>query len=398
MPFRKALGLFLFYTGLLTILFSFLAGSLPGMKNEQIQLILASFSQPSPDPFLSFINQQFLNMIRYSRQLIAAGAVLTVLGGVVLYLFRQARLAEERRQNTPRRAARLPEVQRKNANIPEEAEAPALPANWRRSTSDQSEVDETAYAGPTAVNTEKGNPYVAYGQYNYYQQPPKSEPVHVPVASTVSPFARPVPVSKETRIPVAPAQETIVPKAVVLSEAIPVVITAEVQADNIVETQEVHSFQAPQDATAENRAGNMNENLSGKKGEKIGEKASEKSPAKFPVIISMKKPSSITPPSVSQTSPQISPPKSFQIFSPASDRMTPLTLAGTMNRAGEAKPLSEKPSKPRTFRKPPLADRSKSGVHHSDSGEENDLPVQAPTTRPETGAPSVRIRSTITKK
>jgi len=101
--FKKALGLILVYLGIIVLLFGFLAMFLPGVPNEQVQLILASFETPSHSTVLNFVNRLFLSMIQYAAQMLIAGGAITLFGIIILILPTPKRAVSNRKKQSTSR-------------------------------------------------------------------------------------------------------------------------------------------------------------------------------------------------------------------------------------------------------------------------------------------------------
>ena len=171
MRFLKNLGLMLIYLGLILALLGLLAMVLPGLQNEQIQLILASFEAPAANPVLGFVNQQFLAAIRDAVILLAVGSAMVVLGGGISLAGRKlSRKGNLGRPAAQKRHGRAAAAVRHAAPLPTPPENPEskpphpLPVAPKPPPAAPQRPAGNTLAAPEA---KKQNPYRAYGRKTY---------------------------------------------------------------------------------------------------------------------------------------------------------------------------------------------------------------------------------------
>ena len=202
----KTLGLTLLYLGLIILLFGALATLLPGIENEQIRLILASFQVPVSNPALAFVHRQFLWMLANGFfLLLLGGGILVLSAGFLLISFSSAPKAPSHKTQT---ATRVPFTPQPVFNPKKGRSEP--PGQWRRETSESTMSPSThpffPFPAENPSTTEarpnpSANPYRSYG-YSAYAPPPKPT-APAPVPAEPSAYQRP---SKRSSVAEIPAQ------------------------------------------------------------------------------------------------------------------------------------------------------------------------------------------------
>lgn len=84
---RRSLSGLLLGLGCAAAFIGLLALILPSVANDQLRLVLSSFSMPSSHPIVGFINSCMSYALRNSWQVFLFGALAAVLGGVLVWVF-----------------------------------------------------------------------------------------------------------------------------------------------------------------------------------------------------------------------------------------------------------------------------------------------------------------------